>query len=283
MQQQLRRLNFQDLISVGVADVDSYTFEQYRTNGYEHSPINGYCVSCEKKGIHTSSTDEGYRLTNISHGAHSSDFFLAMKNRPDTSQWHQQPIVFIYESPSRDWGFYKEINHQEHQKHPTKEWYWIHSDLESVEYPSCFAGGVYGAFVLSAMMTFKLANVYVTNLVKCSLNNSKGDFQGLASFRGECVKNCYENILSKELAIIQPKVVFAVGSAVEWWIRQLLNDATFIQQLPHPAGRRRGFRDEHYKALYFWLVVRALHKAGIIESDEGSQLARTYLDKYEAL
>ena len=279
---ELRRLNFQDLISVGVPEIDSYTFEQYRKNGYEHTPINGYCVSCEQQGFNTSKEDDGYRLTNMSHGAHSSDFFLALKNRPDTSQWHQEPIVFIYESPSLDYGIYKEVKYQEYQKHPTKDWYWIHEDQDSVEYPARFSGNQYGGFVLSAISTFRLANVYITNLIKCGLNNREGKFKGLAFYRGECVKNCYKTILSKELAILQPKVVFAVGSAVADWVNGFLKDTTFVQQLPHPAGRRRGFRDEHYKALYFWLVVRALNKVGIIQSEEGSLLARTYLEKYES-
>ena len=136
--------------------------------------------------------------------------------------------------------------------------------------------------MLSAISTFRMANVYITNLVKCGLNDKDGRFKGLGSFNEECVKNCYHTILSKELAIVQPKVIFAVGSAVADWLHRLPTGNAFIQQLPHPAGRRRGFRDEHYKALYFWLVVRALHKVGIIQSDESCQLARTYLEKYES-
>ena len=279
---ELRRLNFQDLISVGVPEIDSYTFERYREHGYEHTPINGYCVSCETQGCNTSAEDDGYRLMNISHGAHSSDFFLALKNRPDTSHWHQQPIVFLYESPSLDYGIYKEVDYRGHTKRPSKDWYWIHGDQDAVEYPARFAGGQYGGFVLSAISTFKLANVYVTNLVKCGLNNEAGQFKGLGAYNEECVKNCYNTILSKELAIFQPKVIFAVGAAVADWLHRLPTSNAFIQQLPHPAGRRRGFRDEHYKALYFWLVVRALHKVGIIQSDESCQLARTYLEKYES-
>ena len=47
---ELRKLNFNELISVGVPDVTSYTFDKYKKNGYEHTPINGYCTSCEEKG-----------------------------------------------------------------------------------------------------------------------------------------------------------------------------------------------------------------------------------------
>ena len=40
----LRELNFSKLISVGVADVTTYSYDEYRTNGFKHVPINGYCM-----------------------------------------------------------------------------------------------------------------------------------------------------------------------------------------------------------------------------------------------
>lgn len=279
---ELRKLNFQKIIQVGVRDVGSYTFEDYRKNEYEHTPLKGYCVSCESKKINSSTEDDDYCLTNISHGAHSSDFFLALKEMYDISQWNQEPVVFIYESPSNvDNQIYTEVSFQGYTKHPAKKWYWIHKDQNPVKYPSRFSGGEYGGFVLSAILTFKLANVYITNLVKCGLNNREGKFRGLGYYKEDCIKNCYEQVLSKELDIIKPKVVFAVGSAVADWVRKLAKNVSFLQQLPHPAGRRRGFRDEHYKALYFWLTVRALHKTEILSTEEGSQLARTFLEQYD--
>ena len=118
---ELRRLNFQDLISVGVPDTTSYTYDEYRKNGYEHTPINGYCVSCEEKGCNKSKDDDLYRLTNISHGAHSSDFFRAMKVKQNTSNWHHEPIMFVYETPSLDYGIYKETPHKGYKKRPSKD------------------------------------------------------------------------------------------------------------------------------------------------------------------
>jgi uracil-DNA glycosylase len=93
-------------------------------------------------------------------------------------------------------------------------------------------------------MTFRLANVYVTNVVKYGLSNDDGQFKGIGSYDEQCIRNCSNLFLSRELEIMKPKVVFAVGSAVEDWISYLAGDRYFVQQLPHPAGRRRGFRDE---------------------------------------
>ena len=280
---ELRRLNFRDLISIGVPDIDSYTFDEYRKNGYEHSPIDGYCIACEEKGYNVSKDDDDYQLTNISHGAHASDFLLALKEKIDTSNWHKQPVMFIYETPSLDYGIYKEVSYRGFNKHPSRDWYWIHDDQLPVSYPERFWGGEYGGFVLSAIQTFGLANAYMTNLVKCGLNNKEYKFKGLSSFKDECIAECYNRFLSKEIAALKPVVIFAVGSAVEDWVKWFVKDSFYVQQLPHPAGRRRGFRDEHYKAIYFWLVVRALHKTGIIQSEEGSKLAKVFLEKFESV
>ena len=278
---ELRKLNFEKLISVSVPDITTYTYDEYKKHGYEHTPINGYCTSCEEKGCNISKDDDSYKLTNISHGAHSSDFFRALKVMPDTSAWHHDPILFVYETPSLDYRIYKDVIYKEYKKRPSKDWYWIHKDQEDIAYPERFRGREYGGFVLSAIQTFKLANVYMTNLVKCGLNNEKGKFKGLSSYRDETITNCFSKFLEKEISILKPKVIFAMGSAVEKKVKEFVKETYYVQQLPHPAGRRRGFRDEHYKAIYFWGLTRALHKVGIINTDEGCELARLYLDKYD--
>ncbi len=184
----LRRLNFENLISVAAPDVSAYTYDEYRNNGHEHLPINRYCVSCEDQGCNLAKNDKSFCLTNISHGAHSSDFFRALKKNIDVSDWHQQPLLFVYETPSRNYGIYKEVVYKGFKKRPSKDWYWIHDDLEPVSYPDRFCGGEYGGFVLSAILTFRLANVYITNLVKCGLNNKRGEFRGLAHYDERCVE-----------------------------------------------------------------------------------------------
>ncbi len=277
----LRKLNFGKVIQLAQEDVSDYTFAKYRENGFSHPKIIGYCLACEEKNIETCPKQPEYKLTNISHGALSSDFFLSTNIAQDMSKWHSEPIMFVYETPSLDYGIYHEVAFKGHNKRPPKEWYWIHGNHLIEEYPERFRGGVYGDFVLSAIQTFKLKTVYMTNLVKCGMNNSEGKFLGLGSFNEKTIENCFFEVLSKEIELLKPKVIFAVGSAVEGWLNHFLKGNQVVQQLPHPAGRRRGFRDDHYKALYFWGVARALHKAKIIDTNEGSNLARIYLEKYE--
>ena len=281
---ELRKLNFNKLITIGVPDITGYSYDEYKANGFKHKSITGYCVSCEEKGCSTASDDAAYQLTTISHGAHSSDFFQAYKEKQDISDWHHEPIMFVYESPGRNNDIYKKERYNGYDKQPSKTWYWIDSDWDRpIAYPEGFKGGVYGTFVWCATLTFKLANVYVTNLVKCGLNNAKGDYKNLDWFKDETVKTCYSNFLKEEIAILKPKIIFAVGSRVERKVRQFVKDLCLVQQLPHPAAQQGGgLRDDHYKAIYFWGVVRALHKADIINTDECCELAKLYLENYEA-
>jgi uracil-DNA glycosylase len=126
-----------------------------------------------------------------------------------------------------------------------------------------------------------LANAYMTNLVKCGLNNDKDQFRGIGSYNEQCVRTCFTRFLSPEIEALKPLVVFAVGSTVENWLLKLLDNGYRVRQLPHPAGRRRGFRDEHYKVLYFWLVLRALYDAEIIGVVEAQEQAKRFLQDFE--
>ena len=266
---ELRKLNFEKLISV-FTDVEAYSYDEYRKNGYEHKAINGYCVSCEKKEWNHAKDDDTYTLTNMSHGAHSSDFFRALKVPPNTKDWDTKPIMFVYETPSVDYGIYKDMCYDGYRKRPSKEWYWIHNDWDALTYPDGFGGRDY-RLPWSVALTFKLANVYMTNLVKCGLNNEEGKFKGIDSFQYEAVENCFTNFLKKEICIINPKIIFAVGSNVEIWVNDLIerhypDKSFFVQQLPHPAAPP--FKQAHFRTIYFWHVVKALHHAKIINIDE---------------
>jgi hypothetical protein len=83
---QLRRLNFgveEGILHIlQVPAVDNYDFTNYQQNGCHHQPIQGYCVSCEEKGLNQSLDDPAITLQTISHGAHSTDFFQASGTTP---------------------------------------------------------------------------------------------------------------------------------------------------------------------------------------------------------
>lgn len=121
--------------------------------------------------------------------------------------------------------------------------------------------------------------------MKCGLNNDKNGYKGINEYNWECLQTCVENILVKEIQVIQPKVIFTFGSEVENKFRSLAypgKDYPFIViGLPHPAGRRRGFKDEYFRHLYFTRILEGLYKAGVYTLDEACDKFRYFLTKAE--
>jgi hypothetical protein len=287
---QLRRLNFEDkegvLHILPVPAVDNYTFANYQQNRCHHLPIRGYCVSCEGKGLNQSPSDPTFILQTISHGAHSDDFFQACGQTPG-QDWKRDPVMFVFQSPGKRHRFFSAVPYGNYQKWPTGEWYWIHGPLHlpppptgcpPTGYPDYFQGGKthgYGHFVLGVMLTFKLANVYVTNLVKCGLHDSSGKkTRPLKDFAPGCVRNCYDVFLRKELDIFQPKIIFAVGAHGAARLKALAGQPWVIQQLPHPAAH--GLPHGHFQVLYYWLVLNGLRAVGIVDQTEYADFAQHF-------
>jgi hypothetical protein len=278
---ELRQLNFADLLLLDHTDVGAYEYAEYRANGHRHPRILGYCVECERKGCHACVQEPAFTLRNISHGTHTVDFLAAVREPVDVTGWHDEPVLFVYEAPSLDYGIYETVECNGINKRPARQWYWIHGDQEARRFPNAFTGGTYGDFILSAILTFRLRNVYVTNLVKCGLNTQDGrEFRGIASFQAACVQTCIERYLRREVDLLRPRVIFAAGAAVRNWLLSALHASVSTHQLPHPAGGRRGFRDSYFRVLYFWLVALALHRAGIIQTGEAEQLGRLFIRDY---
>jgi hypothetical protein len=297
----LRRLNFEDnqaiLHILPAPAVDNYTFTEYEQNGRRHYNIRGYCVSCEAGGVNVSPDHPTFSLQTISHGAHSSDFFRACGHPPDET-WKSAPVMFVYESPGTWHNFYDEVSFCGHRKWPTWEWYWIHrpqhfpsppTGCPPTGHPAYFQGGRrngYGRFVLSVMFTFKLANVYVTNLVKCGLNDPSRDYLPLTSPRSQtanfncaCVRNCYDTFLKKELDILNPRIIFAVGAAGAAWLRVLLGNTWVIQSLPHPV---RPLSSQYFQVLNYWLVLNGLRAVGIVDQTEYAHFAELFFTCFGA-
>ncbi len=281
----LQELNFSHLIKYDVSDSNGYSFGDYVNNGSVHPNISNYCTSCDEQGYNVSPSDQSYKLCNMSHGAHSRDFINAVDPSMDISAWNTEGVMFVMESPSRDYGIYEttKINKegQTYAKRPSKLWYWIHEKCDYVEYPEYFKGGEYGELVRSIIFTFKLANAYLTNLIKCGMNDDSGDsFRGIDYFDSRCIQNCYDSFLSKEIELMNPKVIFTFGTNVYNQLEYRVRDKDIkVVGLPHPAGQRRGFKNEYYNVLYFCMVAKWLCRTGVIDADFYSDLMTTFLEK----
>ncbi len=286
----LRELNFGQLIQLKDRDPATYTFDDCRKNCFTHPDVQGYCVECDRNGWHQSEKKPGLRLRNISHGAHASDFLSAMSSQPSIEGWHNDGVMFIFETPSNGGAFSKEpIEYAGHLKHPVEGWYWIHQGFEgsaeSRSFPSGFRQKKYGDFVLSAILTFKLANAYATNLVKCGLNNQSREGYGkIGDFNPKCVKECASRFLKREIELVRPKVIFAMSKKVEDYLKQfdavkgrLDTPKVKIQRLHHPAYWRMSNLSREEK--WFRGIQNALREATVIDGEEYASLDKLFEDK----
>lgn len=282
----LNELNFNDLIKLDLEDVCKYNFDDYLKNNCEHPNIIGYCTACEEKKIQPC-YDEKFCLRNISHGSKSEDFIKSTNCIHDIKNWHHKGVMFIMESPSKDYGIYRNVEIEKSgevfSKHPSFQWYWIHNKQEISGYPQYFKGGEYGRFVSSAITTFRLSNAYLTNLIKCGLNGPNDSYKGIDSYNQDCIQTCAEKYLKKEIEIVKPKVIFTFGSKVFSWVNWFVNDQwnydIKVVGLPHPAGQRRGFKDEYYNVLYFCMIAKWLYKESVIEEEYYKELMLKFADE----
>lgn len=268
----LKRLNFNDLLQFdsGV-ELSTYDFKTHQNNGLNH-PVKGYCLRCEAKGCNTCPGSKDFSLTNISHGASTDEILQATGQvNADFSGWHNEGVLFLMEGPSKDYDLYGEVEFNGYKKKPAKSWYWIHEEQDAYHYPDQFKGGVYGPLFNSIVFTFKLKNAYITNLVKCGLNDSYDNYKGIQHYNPETIKTCYESFLTKEIEAINPKVIFCFGRKVHNFLSEQYADAKFPWQvisLPHPARGQSGFSHELFRHSYYSMILEGLYQAGIVTIDE---------------
>ena len=277
MNSELKELNFNDLLILDTK-VSEYDFNVYHKNG--NHKIKGFCTKCEEKGLNRCRCQKykKYKLQAISHGSTSDDFITALENNNiDTTNWKNDSILFIAEGPSNvhDW-LYEKKEYNGYTKWPTNQWYWIHDKQKKYSYPDYFKGKQYGNLFNSIIFTFELKNAYFTNLVKCGLNNN-GDYRPLKDYNSECINNCFNEYLLKEIKILNPRIVFCFGSYVKkYLINNYPGKRTFsLVGLPHPS--RRYLSDVFFRYLYFNLILERLYNKKIYSLDEALQKYELFL------
>ena len=227
-----------------------------------------------------------YNMKYICHGAHSLDFLRSIKkseggnlfddveNKPD--KWNYTPVLFLFENPSSEkesWeesGFAEKkltIYEQNEGKCPSADWHWIYGgyDEDYLEYPNCFVQKAYGGLVASIVKMFRLANAYVTDAVKCSMNCDK-KFLTTNQYHAKAVENCCVNRLCKEAEILtmhsKRLTIFAFGKRAFILARKYLvkDKYTVIVKLPHPSDIN--ISDDFRKYIIFAKVFKTLTNRG---------------------
>lgn len=272
---ELHRINFKTIIkyddSLNEDNVYSYGFEHNR-NRIGH--ISDYCRLCDDEVLIRN--ENGFRLTNISHGSHTVDFLHALGFKDDSIQelyqeegWKMNPVLFLMENPATDGGHYRFLCKDLNGKRPAMDWYWIHRDISGNKYNDdhYLVQQQYGNMVLSLISQFKLGNAYLTNTVKCGMTDARMEndgfketgYKNLNDYPKGCRARCVKEILSKEIGALcksdnslelKPLRIFAFGNRTYRIINDYLRHCDLklkyqLYVLPHPANRVKNAYRKH--------------------------------------
>jgi hypothetical protein len=275
MENKLKKLNFNNLLTLDT-NINEYSFESYVKNGKRHPQIKKMCTLCEEKGINICSTDRKFSLRAMGHGASADDILTATGQKNiNISGWKNEGVMFVLENPGPCYNkTYAKFNYNGYTKYPTHEWYFVNQKkIEKCEYPDNFYGHRrYGEFFCSVLFTFMLKNLYITDLVKCGMNDSKNKFKHISEYNQECVENCLKRYFYKEIQIVNPEVIFCLGhnSCNEIneklkKIESLLKHKVVVKYLPHPNA---WFSNSEFKEKYYNGIIDGLHESKIISDKE---------------
>jgi hypothetical protein len=149
-------------------------------------------------------------VTLMSHGCDTDDFETILKSKINNRASVKEPITFLLEDPGSDWKEIREERTHEDDKNlkkkiPVKHYYFSPSSEswpQSVEEVKS-NGNYYGTYFAYVMQKHSLANVYITNVVKC---------KWVGENRTESAEEtCVNLYLQKELNEFSPRIVFCFG------------------------------------------------------------------------
>lgn len=289
--EELKKLNFSDLLKIDHPNIEKYSFEDYAKNGYKH-PIIGMCTKCEeekvniclsdkkcelkKEGLCPSDKNKNCRLKNMGHGSMTDDILAAtgQKSSPD---WKEDGVLFVLENPGPcDNKIYTQVKYKGFEKFPSKQWHFVNPQPypQRCEYPYHFKGKEYGELFCSILFTFKLKNMYITDVVKCGMIHENKKYLHINTYDDKCIENCLKNYFYKEIELVNPQIIFCLGrnshneiKKHKTEIENLLKHSIEIEELPHPNSRScktpMKFRDKYYSG-----IIDGLFKSNIITEEE---------------
>jgi hypothetical protein len=201
-------------------------------------PCKGYCVKCEKKGLLAGS---GHVLDLMSHGCDSNDFRDLLGPLPVRGPaLIDAPVVFLLLDPGADCGNGQEVPFGRHRKKPPVLHYcWTPQGDTWPRLQTVLRGrNFYGPYFAYLMHKHRLANVYITNVVKCRIAPKVGESRRPSWSKDEIRKLCVRTYLTEELREHDPEVIFCFGREVHGVARDLkrqLGARWRSEYLSHPA------------------------------------------------
>ena len=146
----------------------------------------------------------------MSHGC-SSDDFVSIIGKPLPEVKCDLPIMFLLENPGGDCGNGKAVTCDGVTKNPPVNHFYFSSELDHWPTTPDEIKNPYGDYFAYLMAKFGLANVYVTNCVKCEYSGDKKDPNGRYL---KTAWNCMVRFLEKEIELFQPRLIVCFGRQV---------------------------------------------------------------------
>lgn len=208
----LNQINFEQICSRDLHNVlvSDYGFGSYKKEKEHH--ILDCCTCCEEKGLCSQ-----FLLDSIWHGATTNDYLQYIEDAPDAKDWIDTHVMIVFANPSKSQVYdqFEMIN----GKQVMSTWPYIGWDsaksLKDFAINDCFVSKAYGKMVCSAILNYKLKNVYVTNLVKCDHASGKG----LKKYPTSIIQNCVNQFFIREVQAFRPKCIFAAGVDVLYYLK----------------------------------------------------------------
>ncbi len=124
MTNELKNINFNDLFILNT-DPETYDFNAYLAR--QKHPIFGFCTRCEEKAAMFALPTLSSACKPFRSGTSSSDLLQATNQQHlDLSDWHNEGVVFLMESPNETLDFFQDHEFKGVKKKPSTEWYWLH-------------------------------------------------------------------------------------------------------------------------------------------------------------
>jgi hypothetical protein len=220
---ELQRLNFERVLHYrDGAPVAAYRYPTPVT-------CTGFCVSCEAEGRLPS----GKSFDLMSHGADTSDFEQVCQGpvpcNPQVKPF-LEPVMFVLETPGGNWNFADGAPAHEEQicTHneiiykkliPVNHYYWMPNLSEWPLTAPAGRGNRYGPYFAYLIWRFQLLKAYFTNIVKCHLRMGEVGCYNLGRYPQQARDNCMSRHFAEELKLFKPRVVFAFGRRVRYFLR----------------------------------------------------------------
>ena len=294
IKRELNRINFG---KDGIIQVNNY-YSEYKFKDLKENEgswpiheIRGYCDECQGKlSKPKNGSYSKYELKTMMHGAHTLDFLYSQGLTDNElveilKKWNGIPVLFLLENTGKVHDFYD----QTLVKWPTKQWYWVHGPAytgSNAEYPCEIRKNRYSSQFFTLINSFKLSNVYVTDLVKCGMNSIDKKYLTVDKYNYECITKCANKYLKEEIRAItkysKDLIVMAFGNNSFYYGKDLINSISRelglnvdYYHLPHPQARKGNAYRKRFEFLCFYV---ALKRKGI-----SSDFARTLFEKDEGI